>query len=338
MKLTPTAIRQHSFETAFRGYEKKEVSIFLDELSEIVDKLHQENLELKSKLQNTEFEAKRLKDVEDSLFRTLKTAEDTGASIIEEANEAADLIIAEANHTAEHASEHANKIMAQALKQAEEQAGILILAAEKKAKDTILELRQNLEILVSSYENLTKQRDDLVVNLRKLTQEGLNQIEKSEENFNQIDANALLEAIIELEKSNHFVVSNTDLFAQKKENLLELEVNPLEDASLEMELEKSESNELIDSNQLEQAPEIELIENPTEGKEENQNNVDKNFHIFQLEGKEEFEPIADEVKPIIEEKQVSVDPLIDLTPKTEQSDEVSEERKNQSGSFFDEVS
>lgn len=338
MKLTPTAIRQHSFETAFRGYEKKEVSIFLDELSEIVDKLHQENLELKSKLQNTEFEAKRLKDVEDSLFRTLKTAEDTGASIIEEANEAADLIIAEANHTAEHASEHANKIMAQALKQAEEQAGILILAAEKKAKDTILELRQNLEILVSSYENLTKQRDDLVVNLRKLTQEGLNQIEKSEENFNQIDANALLEAIIELEKSNHFVVSNTDLFTQKKENLLELEVNPLEDASLEMELEKSESNELIDSNQLEQAPEIELIENPTEGKEENQNNVDKNFHIFQLEGKEESEPIADEVKPIIEEKQVSVDPLIDLTPKTEQSDEVSEERKNQSGSFFDEVS
>lgn len=338
MKLTPTAIRQHSFETAFRGYEKKEVSIFLDELSEIVDKLHQENLELKSKLQNTEFEAKRLKDVEDSLFRTLKTAEDTGASIIEEANEAADLIIAEANHTAEHASEHANKIMAQALKQAEEQAGILILAAEKKAKDTILELRQNLEILVSSYENLTKQRDDLVVNLRKLTQEGLNQIEKSEENFNQIDANALLEAIVELEKSNHFVVSNTDLFAQKKENLLELEVNPLEDASLGMELEKSESNELIDSNQLEQAPEIELIENPTEGKEENQNNVDENFHIFQLEGKEESEPIADEVKTIIEEKQVSVDPLIDLTPKTEQSDEVSEERKNQSGSFFDEVS
>ncbi len=45
MKITPTAIRHKTFEVGFRGYEKKEVSLFLDEISEVVDALHKENME-----------------------------------------------------------------------------------------------------------------------------------------------------------------------------------------------------------------------------------------------------------------------------------------------------
>ena len=48
MKITPAAIRSQSFETSFRGFEKKEVTAFLDEVSQVVEQLNQENLELKS--------------------------------------------------------------------------------------------------------------------------------------------------------------------------------------------------------------------------------------------------------------------------------------------------
>ena len=129
MKITPAAIRQRNFEVGFRGYDKKEVTLFLDEISEVVDALHKENMELKTKLQHTEAEAKRLKDVEESLFRTLKTAEDTGAAIIVEANEAADLIIGDANETAYNATKHIDKMVSDMRLQAQQQAAELVRRA-----------------------------------------------------------------------------------------------------------------------------------------------------------------------------------------------------------------
>ena len=70
MKISPTAIRQKSFETSFRGFEKKQVTDFLEEMSVTMEQINQENLDLRSRLQQVEAEAKRLKDVEDSLCRT----------------------------------------------------------------------------------------------------------------------------------------------------------------------------------------------------------------------------------------------------------------------------
>jgi cell division initiation protein len=341
MKLTPAAIRQHSFETVFRGYEKKEVSLFLDEVSEIVDKLHQENLELKSKLQNTEFEAKRLKDVEDSLFRTLKTAEDTGASIIEEANEAADLIIAEANHTAQHATEHAHKIITEAKKKAEEQSAILIDAAERKAKDTILELRQNIETLVISYESLAKQRDELVINLKKLSQEALNQAGNSEVNFKKIDANAHLTAIKELEKSDSFVIANIVSITQQVDNVSEQVLH--EDSSQVEELTELAMNEveLIEEvkslENLDQASEIEILDSPSE--------EIKEFVVDQQETLGEQMDLAEpkKIEEEFEEKSIEAIEIHEskvLPKEEEKTDEIifkaPEEKKNQSGSFFDE--
>jgi cell division initiation protein len=338
MKLTPAAIRQRSFETAFRGYEKKEVAVFLDEVSEIVDRLHQENLELKSKLQSTEMEAKKLKDVEDSLFRTLKTAEDTGASIIEEANEAADLIISEANHTAKHANEHANKIISEARKQAEAQAAILIGDAERKAKETISGLRQSIEALVISYENLSKQREELALNLKKLSQEALYQVEETDADFKKIDTNVHLKAIEELDRSNLFMASNfTSIVVQeefiaeqikeyhqdsipemeplKNESLGESENLDLEDQSFEAQIEA----EVISTEKTElDFPEIKEEEFPDPKEEVFENEIQQiKEEIPQIEVLPE-EPVKEPEKPNLE------------IPKAP------EEKKNQSGSFFDE--
>ena len=171
MKISPTAIRQKAFETSFRGYEKKQVSDFLEEMSVVMEQINQENLELRSRLQQVEGEAKRLKDVEDSLFRTLKTAEDTGAAIITEATEAADQIIGEANQIAEQTTREAQRYAEQLGTYSQEQARVITQAAEENAKETTRVLAENIKGLIKSYEGLVEQREALVSQLRGMVSE-----------------------------------------------------------------------------------------------------------------------------------------------------------------------
>jgi len=314
MKITPTAIRQKSFETGFRGFEKKEVSLFLDEVSEVVDALHKENMNLKTKLQHTEAEAKRLKDVEDSLFRTLKTAEDTGAAIIEEANEAADLIISEANETAELATSNANKLLSDARRQAEHDAATLINAAELKAKETIAELRESMQGLVRSYEGLAEQRDSMVKNLKRIAQEALNQIDLSDVHFNRIDAKAHHRAIEELSRSQTFTfanISSLDPAPEIQEEYVQEPVN-VEDPYLEMETIEEE----IELEIHDESPDSEM-EVLTE---EEETNVDSEVKREDQDEEEE-----------LPESKVKTAGL----STHEESSEKPEDSKNQSGSFFD---
>jgi cell division initiation protein len=209
MKISPTAIRQKAFETSFRGFEKKQVTDFLEEMSVVMEQINQENLELRSRLQQVEGEAKRLKDVEDSLFRTLKTAEDTGAAIITEATEAADQIIAEANQIAEETTKQAQRYAEELGSYSSEQARIITTAAEESAKETMRSLTENIKGLIKSYEGLVEQREALVKSLRRLSQDALNQIDLSETHFARIDAKAYQRAVEELSRTNHFSAANS---------------------------------------------------------------------------------------------------------------------------------
>jgi len=47
--------------------------------------------DLKIKLEASENEVEKLREVESSLFKTLKTAEDTGANLIDQANKLAEI-------------------------------------------------------------------------------------------------------------------------------------------------------------------------------------------------------------------------------------------------------
>ena len=213
MKISPTAIRQKAFETSFRGYEKKQVSDFLEEMSVVMEQINQENLELRSRLQQVEGEAKRLKDVEDSLFRTLKTAEDTGAAIITEATEAADQIIGEANQLADQTTKEAQRYAEQLGAYSQEQARVITQAAEENAKETMRTLSENIKGLIKSYEGLVEQREALVKSLRRLSHDALNQIDLSETHFSRIDAKAYQFKAEELSRSNYFSAANAAALA-----------------------------------------------------------------------------------------------------------------------------
>lgn len=318
MKITPAAIRQQSFETSFRGYEKKEVSQFLEEVSQVVEKLHQENIELKSKLQNTEAEAKRLKDVEDSLFRTLKTAEDTGASIIEEANEAADLIISEANSQSEQTVASANEYAKKVEAHAQQQASVILGAAETKAKETIVELRESMQGLVRSYGGLVDQREALVKSLKRISQDMLNQIDLSDAHFSRIDAKAYQRAIDELSRSNAFTFANIENLVPEEEFVPE---NEQEDPMAEMEVIEEELElEIHDS-----TPDLKVEQEVKEEKEVEEEIVDEEKAV------EEKETPKEDPEPVKEEKKV----IIKSSVPEEEKPKSKEDKSNQSGSFFD---
>ena len=213
MKISPTAIRQKVFQTSFRGFEKKQVADFLEEMSVAMEQVNQENLELRSRLQQVEGEAKRLKDVEDSLFRTLKTAEDTGAAIMNEASEAADQIIAEANQLAEQTTQEAQRYAEQLATYSQEQSRLVMQAAEENAKETMRDLIENVKGLIKSYEGLAEQREALVKSLRRLSQDALNQIDLSETHFSRIDAKAYQYKAEEQSRTNYFSAANVASFA-----------------------------------------------------------------------------------------------------------------------------
>jgi len=340
MKISPTAIRQKVFETSFRGFEKKQVTEFLEEMSVAMEQINQENLDLRSRLQQVEAEAKRLKDVEDSLFRTLKTAEDAGAAIITEATEAADQIIAEANQLAEEATKQAQQYAAQVKEHADQSARALTQAAEEKATTTIQELRQEVQQLIKSYEGLADYRDAVVKNLQKLAQEVLRQLELSESQTSRMDGKAYQKAIDELGKSNPFTASNFTsippaLEAVQDETSIS-DFDQEEEESLHLENEEISLGEQILVEELSEEQEMGLDEFETSEEEPGELDTEE----FEEEGlvsasteievevnfpEEEFPASLEEEEKDTEEE----------SPSSGDTANKSEDSKSSSGSFFD---
>ncbi|MDA1269178.1 MAG: DivIVA domain-containing protein [Bacteroidetes bacterium] len=315
MKIFPTAIRQKVFESSFRGYEKKQVTDFLEEMSVAMEQINQENLELRSRLQQVEGEAKRLKDVEDSLFRTLKTAEDTGAAIITEATEAADQIIAEANQIAEQLGNDSS-----------EQARLITQAAEENAKETMRTLSENLKGLIKSYEGLVEQREALVKSLRRLSQDALNQIDLSETHFSRIDAKAYQRTTEELSRSNYFSATNAAALAAASNPS---PIQP-EEARVEPPQEEAQSVVIEEKVEVESFVSEELIAGDFPTEEENislhEEESDSVIHEEQENSVEELASEADQDDEVEEEMELADEELAQVENKAfvEESEEENE--------------
>ncbi len=330
MKISPTAIRQKVFETSFRGFEKKQVTDFLEEMSVAMEQINQENLELRSRLQQVEGEAKRLKDVEDSLFRTLKTAEDTGAAIINEASEAADQIIAEANQLAEQTTQEAQRYAEQLATYSKEQSRLITQAAEENAKETMRELIENVKGLIKSYEGLAEQREALVKSLRRLSQDALNQIDLSETHLSRIDAKAYQYKAEEQSRTNYFSAANVASFAPQGnaspvDSLPEVE-EPQNEAQHQI------SEESVESNLTQDLDEEDLISEENSISEEE-------FVAATPADSAELQVEADQEEAFEEElanmPEIQSEEIDQEESSTLPEDQKKEDNKPASGSFFD---
>ncbi len=168
MRVTPLEIRQKTFEKHFRGYDKDEVNGFLLTLSQEWERIVDENKELRIKLEATEREVTKLREVEMSLYKTSKTAEDTGANVIEQARAAADLHLKESQMKA-------NAIMNEAKTKAKD----TLDEAEERAKLILVEMEDRLKVMADNYKKLETSREELISDLRRLANDTLDRIQRA---------------------------------------------------------------------------------------------------------------------------------------------------------------
>jgi cell division initiation protein len=155
MKITPIEIRQKTFEKHFRGYDKEEVNAFLITLSQEWEKVIDENKEYRFKLEASEKEIRKLREVENSLYKTLKTAEETGATLISQAQKTADLHLKENQMKGE-----------QILNEAKMKAKSIVEEAESRARTALEDMQNELRELERHYKNLEAYRDNLISDLK----------------------------------------------------------------------------------------------------------------------------------------------------------------------------
>lgn len=177
MKITPLEIRQKSFEKHFRGYDKDEVNAFLLTLSQEWERLVDEHKESRIKLEAAEREVMKLREVESSLYKTLKTAEDTGASVIEQARQAADLHLRESQFKADAM-----------LNEAKMKANNTLDEAEQRAKQVLVDMEERLRTMVEDYKKLELTRNDLLLELKRISEDTLERVERIRNTQKDFDA------------------------------------------------------------------------------------------------------------------------------------------------------
>jgi len=165
MKITPIEIRQKNFEKQLRGYDKDEVTAFLMSLSNEWERMLDDQKELRIKLEQSEKEVQKLREVESSLFKTLKTAEDTGANMVDQANKAAKLHLKETQMNAEAM-----------MREAKSKAKNLIEKSEMEARHIIEEMQDGVKSLEQNYKSLENQRENIVLELKNLSSDILDRI------------------------------------------------------------------------------------------------------------------------------------------------------------------
>ena len=168
MKITPLEIRQKSFEKVFRGYDKDEVTAFLQTLSQEWERMVDEQKELRYKLEATREEVKKLREVESSLFKTLKTAEDTGSNMIEQAKKTADLHMKETQMKAEAV-----------ISESKSKAKSMIEKAEHKTRQMVEAMEDEVKSLEQTYKMLENFRDNLIADLRNIASNTMEKVDKA---------------------------------------------------------------------------------------------------------------------------------------------------------------
>lgn len=167
MNITPLEIRQKEFDQKFRGYDKEEVNAYLLSLSKEWERLQDEAKEFRIKLEASEREVQKLREVESSLYKTLKTAEDTGANMIEQATRSAELHLKETQMKADTL-----------MHEAKEKARNIIERAEAKARDIIESMNEEVRTQEEQFRKVEELKDNLLDDLRRIAGNTLDRADK----------------------------------------------------------------------------------------------------------------------------------------------------------------
>jgi cell division initiation protein len=170
MKVTPLEIRQKQFDKkTFGGLDKDEVQAYLNSLSLAWEKMAEEQAMLRSRLENSEREAEKLREVEASLYKTIKAAEETSQKTVEQASQQARLIVQQAKLKGETLVQEARRKAGKALEDAEEYS--------RKTYNEMVGQAKNLETELRHIENL---KDAFLSEIKLIARDLLEKAEKAE--------------------------------------------------------------------------------------------------------------------------------------------------------------
>ncbi len=140
MRLTPMDINNRKFGKSLRGYDTEEVETFLQTVSEDLEELISENVELKKQVERLNDSLTDLKEREHILKDTMLLAQQTKEEIKTNAIKEAEIIIRESELQSE-------KIIAEAKKKAEE---------IQEEINSLIEVRTQLIARIESAVNYTE--------------------------------------------------------------------------------------------------------------------------------------------------------------------------------------
>ena len=148
MKVTPLEIRQQQFPLRFRGLDPTEVDKFLELVAGDMEDLIRENARLRDGLARKDQELQRMQQGEDELKKALTAIQE---------------------------------IREEWIGRAEKQAEQVVMESELKAKQLQVEAERRLEALQHDVQELTRQRRQLISDMRHILAEQLQTLEKLDE-------------------------------------------------------------------------------------------------------------------------------------------------------------
>lgn len=150
MKLTPLEIRHKEFGRSMRGYKDIDVDEFLDDVADEFERLFNENIDHKERLEALEEKIEQYKNIEETLKKTLLSAQQQAEELKHNAKKESDLILRDAELKSRsilndsYAERQKIQRSVQALKQKQE------------------ELRYQLRSVLESYMNILDQDSEVV--------------------------------------------------------------------------------------------------------------------------------------------------------------------------------
>ncbi len=96
MRLTPLDIRHKEFTRAMRGYKDVEVDEFLDDIADEFERVFNENIDYKEKMESMEGKVEQYRNIEETLKKTLVSAQQQAEEMKQNAKKEADLILRDA--------------------------------------------------------------------------------------------------------------------------------------------------------------------------------------------------------------------------------------------------
>jgi cell division initiation protein len=148
MKVTPLEIRQQQFPLRFRGLDPAEVDKFLELVASDMEDLIKENARLRDGLARKDQELQRMQQGEDELKKALMAIQ---------------------------------QIREEWVGRAEKQAEQVLRESELKAKQLQVEAERRLEALQHDLQDLTRQKQQLVAELRHILEEHVRLLQATEE-------------------------------------------------------------------------------------------------------------------------------------------------------------